>query len=123
MMRNGYAKLREGNATAAESGFMAAWERIPEPRYSWDISQLTVIRLAKFYLEIQKFDDARSWAARIHECGPNPADGEPFVLQGSVEFVAGRLGEARAFFARAFDVAGRRAFRGEDPRYLKLISK
>lgn len=32
IMRDGYAKLREGNVAAAESSFMAAWKRIPDPQ-------------------------------------------------------------------------------------------
>ena len=122
-MRAGYAKLDEGDVSAAESIFLAAWDDVPEPKFSWDISEITVTRITRVFLRTGRLEEARLWAARIHECEPEPGDGVPFILQGAVEFGAGRMDQARDFFARAFAASGRRAFRGEDPRFLKLISK
>jgi hypothetical protein len=122
-MREGYAKLEEGDTAAAEVFFLAAWNDVPEPKYSWDISQITVSRIARMFLRIGRLDEARLWTARIHDCDPEPGDGIPFVLQGAVEFAAENWDEARSYFKRAYEASGRRAFRGEDPRFLKLIAK
>lgn len=122
-MRQGYTLLKEGKADKAESFFLRAWDLIPDPKFGWDISQITIIRIAKFYRDARKFPEALRWAKDIFRCRPLPNDAEPYVVLGSIHLEAGELDAAREKFEKAFELAGKRGFDGEDPKYLKFLKE
>jgi tetratricopeptide (TPR) repeat protein len=122
-MREGYARLKDGKPDEAEQHFLRAWALIPEPKLGWDISQITVIRIAKVYRSLKKFLEALRWARDVFKCKPLPGDAEPYILLGSIHFEAGELDAAREHFQKAFDLAGKRGFEGEDPAYLKFLKE
>lgn len=123
LMRDGYALLKDARIDEAEQCMLNAWDSIPDPKYDWDISQITVIRIAKFFRGIHRFDAARRWAEDVKKCNPSPGDAEPFILAGSIEYEAGNMVEAERLFNAAFALGGKRGFQGEDPKYLSLVKQ
>ena len=122
-MREGYARVKKGEYAEAEPHFLRAWHMIPDPRYDWDISQITVYRITKFYRDAKRFADAERWAQDAFKCNPLPGDGEPYVILGSVYFESGALNLARENFQKAFELSGERVFEGEDIRYFKFLKE
>jgi len=120
-MRKGLALLKSGDQGNAEQCILQAWKMIPDPQYNWDISQIVVIRIAKFFRDIKKFAEAEQWAQNIFKCNPAPGDAEPYIVLGSIYLESGDLMAARENLQKAFDLAGKRGFQGHDPKYLKFL--
>lgn len=118
-----YALRKQGDYQHAEGHYLKAWDLFPEPKYEWDSSQITIYRIADFYLEWKKFEQARHWAERVFKTNPLPGDGTPYVVLGKVYFESDEKELALENFKKAFSLAGKRAFEGEEKKYLDFLKK
>ena len=105
---------------SAEIHYLKAWDLLPEPKYDWDVSQILIYRISDFYLEWKKFETAIEWAKQVFRTSPSASDGTPHIVFGKIYFESGNVDLALDNFIKAYEVAGKRAFEGEDPKYLKF---
>ena len=120
VLRLANASVKANKTKDARDLYHRAWDMIPEPKYAWDISQITLMRIARGLRDAGYFEEALVYANAIDECKPNPGDADPAILLGSIYYASGDLARARSCFYNAFQIAGKRGFRGENPDYLKL---
>lgn len=118
-----YECRKHGHYESAEIHYLKAWELFPEPKYDWDSSQITIYRISDFYLEWKKFDRALNWAELVFKTNPLPGDGTPYIMVGKIYFESGNKELALQKFQKAFSLAGKRAFDGEDKKYYEYSKK
>jgi len=123
VMTEGYEFAKKGETAVAGSRMQQAWDMIPEPKLGWDISTIAVLLIAKFYRSIGDYTKAHEWADRFLTLEHLPGDGAPFILKGSIYYEAGDLAAAREWLKKGLEVGRRRAFSGEDPKYLRLVTE
>ena len=119
LMQNGNELLKDGNTPQACKCYEEAWSHLPDPKLSWDSSQLMVSYFAEFYRDACMFKEAESYVEKVFECKPAEGDGGPFYLLGTIYFESGHLVEAKRVFGRALELSGKRPFTG-NPKYLKF---
>lgn len=116
----GAAQVAAGNFEGAETHYMKAWDLLPEPIYDWDCSEITLYRIADFYLKWGKFETALSWANLVFNTNPLPGDGSPYVTIGAIHFEAGHLDAAYENFKKAVSLSKQRVFQGVDKKYFEF---
>lgn len=114
---------KQNNYQSAEKHYLKAWELLPEPKYDWDSSQILIYRISDFYLEWRKFEQALAWAKQVFDTKPLAGDGTPYITLGRIYFEAGDMDQAFSNFEKAFELAGKRAYDGEDKKYLEFYKK
>lgn len=119
----GYAQKKTGAYNEAERHYLRAWSLFPEPKYEWDSSQITLYSIADFYLEWKKFDKALDWVNLVFKTAVLPGDASPYVVIGKIYFEAANLDLAFDNFNKAFSLAKKRGFDGEDKKYLDFYIK
>lgn len=77
--------------------------------------------MAKFYRDAKMYPQALRWAKDVFRCNPLRGDCQPYVVLGSIHLEAGDTAAALESLQKAYDLAGKRAFQGEDPKYLKFV--
>lgn len=123
-LRNEAAMLKkELKFSEAEERYLAAWNILPNPKHNWDSSQSILKSLVRFYFEIKNYFESEKWAREIFKCDILPGDAVPYIILGKVFFESGQIDLAREFLIKAFEIAGRRGFVGEDPKYLKFAQE
>ena len=120
-MKLGYELAKEKKYDESIPFFIKAWSLIPEPKYDWDISMISLFRITKIFRDAGLYQEALDWAEQIANCEPSPGDSGPLILKGSIYLEWGNEAEAKKFFELAYKVGGKRGFQGEDPRYLKIL--
>jgi tetratricopeptide (TPR) repeat protein len=115
-----FALKKEMKYAEAESKYIAAWHSLPEPKHHWDSSQSILKSVVRFYFEQRRFPEAEQWAKEVFKCDPLPGDAAPYIVLGKIYLEAGREDLAGEQLVKAFELAGRRGFVGEEPKYLKF---
>jgi len=118
-----YLFRKQGDYQRAEEHYLKAWTLFPDPKFDWDSSQITIYRISDFYLEWKKFDEALHWAKLVFKTNPIPSDGTPYVTLGKVYYEYEKVDLAFEHFKKAYSLAGKRGFEGEDKKYLDFYKK
>lgn len=119
-LRTARGLAEAGQVEEADLAIRRAWGQLPEPKLSWDISRTALSSIAKLYRDLGRFPEALTWANEYFNSNTLPGDGTPLILLGSIHYQAGDLEAAREHFHKAFVLAGKRAFAGENPEFFKL---
>ena len=118
-----YEFKKQGDYAQAELHYLKAWALFPEPKYEWGWSQDTIYSISNFYLELKNFEKALHWAELVFKTNPLPGDGAPYVMLGKIYFESDKIDLAFENFKKAFLLAGKRAFEGEDKKYLDFYKE
>jgi tetratricopeptide (TPR) repeat protein len=121
LMRDGLALAKQGRHQDGVPLFKKAWELLPEPKYEWDISQITLYRMAKFFRDAQLFGEAHAWIDQVAKCPGQLGDGKAELIKGTIYFAAGEMDSAFEWLDKAYQASGKRVFQGEDPKYLNFL--
>lgn len=122
-MESGYSFEQVGDYESAEQHYLTAWELFPEPKFEWDSSQIRIYNIVDFYLGWKKYGEAERWAKQVFKTNPLPRDGTPYICLGKVYYEFGKMDLAFDNFKKAYLLAGKRAFQGEDKKYLDFYKK
>lgn len=107
----------------AERLLLLAWEILPEPKYDWELSEITVCDLFDFYLTQQNFTECERWLLELDLASRHSPNPTLFLALGKLRFEQGNFEEARSAFAQLHKAWGHRAFRGEPPKYWDFLKK
>jgi hypothetical protein len=119
-----YSSVDEGDFPAAEAEALKAWEALPEPKLQWDYyANVIPMDLVTFYRNWGDFGKALAWLGIARETyGPGPNVSVEFVA-ATVAYESGDFDAAFQEFNRQYETFGKRAFEGEDPKYLAFTMK
>ena len=120
-MREGLELAKQGRHQEAAVSFRKSWELVPEPKYEWDLSKITLFRLAKFFRDSGFFAEAHEWIDQVAKCPVQLGDGLMELTKGAIFLAAGDSDAAFIWFDKAYAAGGKRAFQGEDPKYLSFL--
>jgi tetratricopeptide (TPR) repeat protein len=124
LIKQGFALTKQGDFVAAETYYLSAWEKIPEPKFSWDVSESTLRSVARFYRNASRFEEAKAWMNKLFDSGSiAPYDAEPCLLLGTIHYEAGELDLARKYLQEADRISKGRAFQDQDPKYYKFLKQ
>ena len=117
-------KLKSGDKDGAVRNAEAAWKKLPEPRFGWDVSKSFTHALAKTYRDAGDFHGAIALMNELFASGtvkPHQ-DGPRFVL-ATIYFEMGDSENAMKWFAEANQISKGRCFQGEDKKYQDFFKK
>jgi tetratricopeptide (TPR) repeat protein len=117
-------KLKSGDKDGAVRDAEAAWKKLPEPKFGWDVSKSFTHALAKTYRDARDFHGAIALMNELFASGtvkPHQ-DGPRFVL-ATIYFEMEDSENAMKWFAEANQISKGRCFRGEDKRYQDFFKK
>lgn len=109
-----------GNFELAEKRYLKSWDMFPEPKLSWNSSQVRLYAISDFYLGWEKLEKALEWAMLVFKTELLEGDGTPQLKVGIIQFEMGNLDAAYAVFRDAFTISGKRTFQGFDKKYLNF---
>lgn len=100
----------------------AAWSKVPEPKFDWDVSKSFAHSLAKFYRNTGDFANAMKLMKELFDSGAvkDHQDGPRFIL-ATIYYEKGDVDLAAKWFEEANRISKGRCFQGEDPRYLEFF--
>jgi tetratricopeptide (TPR) repeat protein len=111
-------RKRDAEALAA---YQRAWAAVPEPRHDWDGAKWLLRGIAGLHLERGELDAGIAWLHEAERAFFGADDSGTLFKLGRAYLDRGDLATAKAYLRRAWDVSEGRAFRGEDPKYLRLL--
>lgn len=117
-------KLKSGDKDGAVRDAEAAWKKLPEPKFGWDVSKSFTHALAKTYRDAGDFHSALALMNELFASGtvkPHQ-DGPRFVL-ATIYFEMGDSENAMKWFAEANQISKGRCFQGEDKKYQDFFKK
>jgi hypothetical protein len=102
----------------------SAWEKLPDPKFEWDVSKSFAHSLAKFYRNVGDFASATKLMTQLFNSGTvkDHQDGPRFVF-ATIFFEKGDVESAMKWFAEANKISKGRCFQGEDPKYLEFFKR
>jgi len=121
------ALVEEGNDLSEKDAdsraiplYLMAWEMLPEPKTRWELFSAWIAgSLFNSHYDSGNYDEAKKWALTAYDARHHDeVTTEGMIEVGKACFALDQLEEAYSWFARAFEIDGRRAFSDEDPRYL-----
>lgn len=108
----------------AETYLLKAWSVLPEPRLSWDYHpQILSRRLMNCYVQLHDLENAHKWMHMIREAYEAPHIGDdPSVdfWEAQMNFELGSQDEAFEAFHCLYKKFKKRAFKGQDSKYLEF---
>jgi len=116
--------LEEGSGELAISTASAAWGRLPEPKFEWDMSQIYTHALAGLYRDAKRFREAVALMEALFASGTvlSYEDGPYFVL-GTIYYEMGDMEQARHWLGEADRISKGRCFREQPEKYRRIIKK
>jgi tetratricopeptide (TPR) repeat protein len=111
-----------GEMVKVEKCLWNLWQLLPDPKFIWSESLVMVTGMALHFLKTGQIQKALDWVPNLIGIFETTSDSYPAVVVGQVYFEAGQQDEAIKWFHKAFDVAGKGAFRGENSRFLELVT-
>lgn len=114
--------LKSGETVKAAQIALEGWDRMPEPRFGWDVSLSKTRVLVHILREAGQYESAIA-VLRQHLQSKFYQEYQyhPYFLLGTVYFVMGDMNAARENFKIADEISGGRCFRDENPEFEKLI--
>jgi tetratricopeptide (TPR) repeat protein len=109
---------------SALNRLLSCWSSLPEPKSQWQLySNWISTSLFNVNMSLKRFDDARHWAGVALECRSTSQGTREFVYLGEAALELGEGDVAYEWFNEAFELGGRRAFQGENSKYLNFYLK
>lgn len=112
---------QQGNFSEAEIYILKYWDLIPEPKLGWGDTNNRLYGIVDFYRRWGKHDVAKKWIAEAFKRDFMPHEYVQYVEAGKTYYEAGELEQAKAYLEKAFNIGGKPAFSGEDPKYFKFL--
>lgn len=116
--------LDEGRTDLAIGTASAAWGRLPEPKFGWDVSKSYTHALAGLYRDAKRFREAVALMEALFASGTvlSYEDGPYFVL-GTIYYEMGDMEQARHWLGEADRISKGRCFREQPEKYRRIIKK
>ena len=110
---------RSGDNSGRELYALRAWDKLPEPKLSWEFFSNTMPRNnTLFYRDTRQFDKALHWLDITRESyGPDRDDVIEFVA-ATLYYEMGHTDKAFEEFDRQYKAFKTRPFQGLDKKYL-----
>lgn len=101
-----------------------AWDKLPAPKFGWDVSKSFTHSLARFYRDAGDFPSAIRCMTELFDSGTvkDYQDGPRFVL-ATIYFSMGDEASALKWFTEANRISKGRCFREEAPQYLAFFKE
>ncbi|WAB96303.1 hypothetical protein OSW16_17280 [Pseudomonas putida] len=114
-----------GNLELAEHDFLASWDAIPEPKLEYDFSQTASYGITIFYRSTGQIEKAKLWLNIARSSYGAGEASEEYIsfLEGTILFENNELERAYELFYPQYKKYGKRAFEGEDKRYLHFVTE
>lgn len=98
-----------------------AWSKIPDSKFSWDVSWSFVQSMVYTYIDFGNMKESLNLIDLYIDSGYlfDYEDG-PFFLKGKVLFLMNRKDQSFEFFDKANSISKGRCFKDEDDKYLKF---
>ena len=115
-------RIEAGDGQSGLTSAKQAWDLIPEPRVSCNVSYITLLGMVKGFVAARAYDEGIEMMEWVLEHNPFARQIPVFLVQkGILEFEAGLLDAARISFKRAWKLAKDFGFKTEDPKYLAFL--
>jgi hypothetical protein len=111
---------RAGDLTAAEAGYLDAWQLLPEPRHIWESSEITALDLVALYFKRAQYDLAQQWLETADLSGDGTANPTVVLWLGKLRFQLGDKDAAYHAFDALYRAWGERPFDWHSGEYLKF---
>lgn len=117
-------RLEEGRSDAAIAAGKAAWARLPEPKFGWDVSKSYAHALALLYRDSNKFSEGIALMDALFASGTVlPHQDRPYFVLGTIYYEMGDMENAQRWLSEANRISKGRCFRDEPEKYRKAIAK
>jgi tetratricopeptide (TPR) repeat protein len=124
IFRDARSSLNEGKVGEAIALGEKAWEKLPEPKYEWDVTNSYVEALALLYRDSQRFEEGLATMHALMASGlVLPYEDRPRFVLGTLYFEMGDLANARKWLNEANQISKGRCFRDEPEKYRLAIAK
>lgn len=122
LLKQAKEQISSGDRAQGIKTAEAAWEKVPEPKFDWDVSKSFAHSLAKFYRNTGNFDGAIKLMTALFDSGTVKAhqDGPRFIF-ATIYCEMGDEVLAMKWFAEANKISKGRCFQGEDNKYLEFF--
>lgn len=122
--RSARQHLEEGQLDVAIARGQAAWARLPEPKFGWDVSKSYTHALATLYRDAGRFGEAVTLMTALFASGTvQPHQDRPHFILGTIYYEMGDMENARRWLGEANRISKGRCFRDEPEKYRKAIAK
>ncbi|PTT81213.1 hypothetical protein DBR42_18335 [Pelomonas sp. HMWF004] len=115
-------QIQSGDTAGGIKTAEAAWEKLPAPKFGWDVSKSFTHSLARFYRDTGDHPRAIQLMNELFNSGTvrDYQDGPRFIL-ATVYFAMGDEASAMQWFTEANRISKGRCFREQDPRYAEFF--
>lgn len=102
----------------------SAWRKLPDPKFSWDVSKSFAHALAETFRDAGVHDKALSVMNELFTSGTvMPHQDRPAFVLGTIYYEMGDMENARRWLSEANRISKGRCFRDEPEKYRKAIAK
>ncbi len=116
--------FEEGQTEMAIDRGKAAWSRLPEPKFGWDVSKVFTYALAGLYRDAGHFQEAVALMEALFASSTVlPYQDGPYFIFGTIYYEMGDMEKAAYWLGEASRISKGRCFRGQPEKYRKLIKK
>jgi hypothetical protein len=101
---------------------MQIWERLPEPKFQWDLTYMFLHGMVRYLRPAHRYYDELTTILKDYIASKYflPDDYGPHFWLGTLAFESGDTSAAYEHFSKADKLTGGRCFSDEDPRYKKF---
>lgn len=111
-------KFKAGDKFGAIQEAEAAWNRLPEPKFGWDVSKSFTHALAKLYRDTGNVQSAIALMDELFASGTvKPYQDGPRFVMATIYFEIGDHENAMKWFDEASQISKGRCFHGEEKKY------
>lgn len=122
LMKQAKEQISAGEKAQGIKTAETAWDKVPAPKFGWDVSKSFAHLLAKFYRNTGNFDSAIKLMTALFDSGTVKAhqDGPRFIF-ATIYYEMGNEASALKWFEEANKISKGRCFQGEDKKYIEFF--
>lgn len=120
--RQARKQLQDGDIAVAVNTAETAWDRLPEPKFNWDVSKSYAIALAAIYRDAKQYDRGLALLQDLFSSGTVKSyQDRPYFIMGTIYYEMGNMADAKKWLGEADKISKGRCFRDEPEKYKKLV--
>lgn len=124
MFRSARQFFNDGRTELAIETALAAWAKLPEPKFGWDVSKGYTHALAGLYRDAKHFREAVALMEALFASGSvRSHQDRPYFVLGTIYYEMGDMEQARRWLSEADRISKGRCFREQPEKYRAVVKK